>query len=90
MCCHSLTYYEYDTDSFAILAFLMLYETDFADFLLYIPYVLLEYGSDYIAGLAVYTLSDASTWTRHYPIAAQELKLIPGRSFYDSVQNRKI
>ena len=44
----------------------MLYETGFADFLFYIPYVLLEYGSDYIAGLAVYTLSDASTWTRHY------------------------
>ena len=44
----------------------MLCETDFADLLLYIPYVLLEYGSDYIAGLAVDTLSDASTWTRHY------------------------
>ena len=49
-----------------ILTFLMLYETDFADFLLYIPYILLEYGSDYIAGLTVYTLSDASTWTCHY------------------------
>ena len=31
----------------------MLYEADFADFLLFIPYILLEYGADYIADLAV-------------------------------------
>ena len=43
----------------------MLYEADFADFL-FIPYILLEYGADYIADLAVYTASDASNWTRHY------------------------
>ena len=34
----------------------MLYEDDFADFLLFIPYILLEYGADYMADLAVYTL----------------------------------
>ena len=35
-------------------------------FPLFIAYILLGYGADHTADLAVYTLNDASNWTGHY------------------------